>query len=194
MSDSPRVRKARQVVPVPTLRVTRGVLAGTVIRLDRDAGTVGRRDDNAYVLVEPRVSRVHARITREAGVVVVTDLNSSAGTWLNGERIEGSAAVHHGDRIGFGPVTATLEDPARAAASGESTDRYEFPDLTGPQLSPRQREVVSLMAAGLTNREIGEELGVTERTVKAYAGDLYDKLEVRNRAGAVAEAARLGLL
>ena len=42
--------------------------------------------------------------------------------------------------------------------------------------------------------EIGDELGVTERTIKAYAQELYDKLGVRNRAGAVAEAARLGML
>jgi DNA-binding NarL/FixJ family response regulator len=50
------------------------------------------------------------------------------------------------------------------------------------------------MAQGKTNNEIGAELGVTERTVKAYAQELFDKLGARNRAGAVAEAARLHLL
>jgi DNA-binding NarL/FixJ family response regulator len=54
--------------------------------------------------------------------------------------------------------------------------------------------VLELMAEGMTNAEIGDQLGVTERTVKAYAQELYDKLGVRNRAGAVAEAAKLGLL
>jgi hypothetical protein len=44
--------------------------------------------------------------------------------------------------------------------------------------------VLELMAEGMTNSEIGEQLGVTERTVKAYAQELYDKLGVRNRAGA----------
>lgn len=194
MSETQEVRKASKVVPVPTLRIAEGVLAGTVIRLVADTATVGRRRDNTHVLADPRVSRVHARITRETGSTFVTDLGSSAGTWVNDERVEGAAAIHHGDTVSFGPVTARFEDPARAATREDTTDRYEFPDLTGPQLSPRQHEVVGLMAAGMTNREIGAELGVTERTVKAYAGELYEKLGVRNRAEAVATAARLGLL
>ncbi|NIX20517.1 MAG: hypothetical protein GWN07_12050 [Actinobacteria bacterium] len=54
--------------------------------------------------------------------------------------------------------------------------------------------MLELMAEGMTNSEIGARLGVTERTVKAYAQELYDRLGVRNRAGAVAEAARHGIL
>ena len=46
----------------------------------------------------------------------------------------------------------------------------------------------------LTNNEIGTRLGITERTVKAYAQELYTKLGVRNRASAVAGAIDAGLL
>ena len=60
-------------------------------------------------------------------------------------------------------------------------------------LTEREREVVSLMAAGATNREIAERLFLSPHTVKEHTSTLYRKLEVRNRAEAVRRAERLGL-
>ena len=189
------VQKAQKIVPVPTLHFGEGALAGRVVRLDRDVATLGRREDNAYVVPDPRVSRVHAEVRREASAVIITDLGSSAGTKINGTTLEGPRVLRHGDKVSFGPVTASFEDPAAASEADDATIVFDVPEVeTGPHLSPRQEQVLELMAGGMTNSEIGEQLGVTERTVKAYAQELYDKLGVRNRAGAVAEAARLGLL
>jgi DNA-binding CsgD family transcriptional regulator len=189
------VQKAQKVVPVPTLHFAEGPLAGRVLRLERDVATLGRREDNAYVVPDPRVSRVHAEVRREASAVIVTDLGSSAGTKVNGVPIDGPKVIRHGDKISFGPVTASFEDPAAASEAEDATMVFEVPAVdAGPHLSPRQQQVLELMAKGMTNAEIGTQLGVTERTVKAYAQELYDKLGVRNRAGAVAEAAKLGLL
>lgn len=50
------------------------------------------------------------------------------------------------------------------------------------------------MAEGLTNRQIGGELGISERTVKAYAGEIYSLLEAANRANPVAAGLDHGLL
>ena len=195
MAQQPSVKKAAKVVPLPTFTFRNGPIAGKAIQIDREDGTLGRRDDNAYVLSDLRVSRVHAQIRREAGSIIVTDLGSSAGTKVNGEDIQGPRVLRHGDRVSFGPVDALFEDPAMAAQHEDSTVVLEIPRIdTGPHLSPRQQQVLELMAEGLTNNEIGDRLGVTERTVKAYAQELYDKLGVRNRAGAVAEAAKHGLL
>lgn len=189
------VKKARKIVPLPTLTFRNGPLSGKSLQLDQSEGTLGRRDDNSYILPDPRVSRVHASLRKEAGAVILTDLGSSAGTKVNGEEVNGPRVLRHGDRIAFGPVEAVFEDPAMAAQQEDVTMVLEVPKVeTGPHLSPRQQQVLELMAEGMTNNEIGEELGVTERTVKAYAQELYDKLGVRNRAGAVAEAAKLGLL
>ena len=127
--------------------------------------------------------------------MILTDLGSSAGTKVNTEEINGPVVLSHGDRVAFGPVECTFEDPAAAANAEDETMVFEIPKVeTGPHLSPRQQQVLELMAEGMTNNEIAEQLGVTERTVKAYAQELYDKLGVRNRAGAVAEAAKHGLL
>jgi ATP/maltotriose-dependent transcriptional regulator MalT len=64
----------------------------------------------------------------------------------------------------------------------------------GPPLSDREREVLTHIAAGETNREIGERLHLSPHTVKEHTSALYRKLGVRNRAGAVQRAQRLGLL
>ena len=191
------VQKAKKVVPVPTLHFSEGTQAGRTIRLDAEVGTIGRREDNTYVLQDPRVSRVHAELRRVASAVIVTDLDSSAGTSVNGEPITGPRSLQHGDRVAFGPVVTVFEDPAVAAQHEDATLVLTMPkmeDLDAPHLSKRQLEVLHGMAQGKTNSEIGAELGVTERTVKAYAQELFDKLGARNRAGAVAEAARLHLL
>jgi DNA-binding CsgD family transcriptional regulator len=180
---------------VPTLRFSSGAMAGTAIRIDEEEGTIGRREDNSYVLADPQVSRVHARVSKRGGSVIVADLGSSGGTHLNGERIEGPFVVNHGDVIRFGTVECRFEDPATAANNEAPTMVFDVPKIeTGPSLSPRQQEVLELIAEGMTNSEIGDQLGITERTVKAYAQELYDKLAVRNRAGAVAEGVKHGLL
>ena len=58
------------------------------------------------------------------------------------------------------------------------------------QLSEREREVLTLLAQGLRNREIGERLFISESTVKTHVRHVLEKLQTRNRAEAAALAAR----
>jgi LuxR family maltose regulon positive regulatory protein len=61
-------------------------------------------------------------------------------------------------------------------------------------LSPREMEVLALIAQGLSNREIGERLFIALSTVKGHNRSIYGKLQVRRRTEAVARARELGLL
>ena len=61
-------------------------------------------------------------------------------------------------------------------------------------LSEREREVLTLIANGATNREAAGRLFVSEATIKTHLLHIYEKLGVRDRAGAVGEAYRRGLL
>jgi len=63
-----------------------------------------------------------------------------------------------------------------------------------PLLTEREREVLDLIAAGSTNREIAEQLYLSPHTVKEHTSAVYRKLEARNRAEAVQRAQRVGLL
>jgi ATP/maltotriose-dependent transcriptional regulator MalT len=62
------------------------------------------------------------------------------------------------------------------------------------RLSEREREVLDLVAAGYSNRDIGERLVVTSHTAKYHVTSLLNKLGVNTRAEAVARAAGLGLI
>ncbi len=61
-------------------------------------------------------------------------------------------------------------------------------------LSQRELEVLGLIAAGLTDREIARRLVLSPLTVKVHARNIYDKLDVGNRTQAAARGRALGLL
>jgi DNA-binding NarL/FixJ family response regulator len=67
-------------------------------------------------------------------------------------------------------------------------------DQPSTLLTEREQEVLDLIAAGSTNREIAEHLYLSPHTVKEHTSALYRKLQARNRAEAVQRAQRIGLL
>lgn len=60
--------------------------------------------------------------------------------------------------------------------------------LSGSTLSPRQREILSLVARGMSNSEIAVELGLSITTVRTHLEHIFDRLDVSNRTAAVAKA------
>jgi LuxR family maltose regulon positive regulatory protein len=81
-----------------------------------------------------------------------------------------------------------------AAFVGDQTLAAQATTALPEPLSQREREVVKLIAAGLTNREIAETLIISPETVKKHTGAIYRKLGVSNRTEAAARARELGLL
>jgi len=61
-------------------------------------------------------------------------------------------------------------------------------------ITPREHEILVLIAEGLSNREIGERLFVSENTVKTHSSRLFDKLGVNRRVQAVQKGRELGLI
>ena len=61
-------------------------------------------------------------------------------------------------------------------------------------ITPREHEILGLIAQGLSNREIGERLFVSENTVKTHSSRLFDKLGVNRRVQAVQKGRDLGLI
>ncbi len=81
-----------------------GPLKGQTIELKAPAVTIGRQEDNTIILNDPKVSRHHARIDTVKGQVYLTDLKSTAGSYVNGKRIN-RVLLKEGDRVEFYPST-----------------------------------------------------------------------------------------
>ncbi|MFD9949946.1 response regulator [Nonomuraea sp. NPDC059023] len=96
------------------------------------------------------------------------------------ELLRGAQAAARGESVLSPTVAARLMNRMRAPA----------PQL----LSPRELEVLELVAAGNTNREAAARLFITEATVKSHLLNIYTKLGVNDRAAAVTEAFHRGLL
>ena len=80
--------------------------------------------------------------------------------------------------------------PSRVGRAG----RLEAAEGEAVLLSEREREVLALVARGLTDREISEQLVISPHTVHRHVANVRQKLGSTSRSAAVAEAARLGLL
>lgn len=101
----------------------------------------------------------------------------------------------------------TLFDTIRAASRGETllkpeimsrvlsqTNRPKTESNESIHLTERELEVLASVARGERSKEIANQLGISERTVKAHLANIYDKLGVDSRAAAIAVAAQKGIL
>ena len=110
---------------------------------------------------------------------------------------------------GIVPRAAPVEDIAAAIDAAAKGVPYVAPGLLGalsgtirpalgavdgPMLSPREREVLVLLAEGRSNREIAATMAVTVATVKTHLVHVYAKLGAGNRNEALGQALTLGLL
>ncbi|MFQ5593715.1 MAG: response regulator [Anaerolineae bacterium] len=89
-------------------------------------------------------------------------------------------------------VTPTLAAGLLQEMTGTSP-RPQFPNTTLDELTERELEILELVAAGCTNREIGQRLHLAEKTVKHYMTNILQKLHVRNRVEAALLAQKAGV-
>jgi predicted component of type VI protein secretion system len=88
-------------MPVVTFQVVEGVDRGRVFRDLPTPVTVGREEGNVVRLNDERVSRFHAKVQADSGEIILTDLESTNGTRVNGNVIQ-IRRLRPGDRIGVG--------------------------------------------------------------------------------------------
>jgi DNA-binding CsgD family transcriptional regulator len=88
---------------------------------------------------------------------------------------------------------AAPDEPADATLIGSAIAGAQRGDGESA-LTPREQEVVWLLAEGLSNKAIARRLGISVHTAKFHVGQLLDKLDATGRTDAVAHAARLGVI
>jgi pSer/pThr/pTyr-binding forkhead associated (FHA) protein len=98
-----------QAGPLATLLVTGGALKGQRFPIKTPVINLGRADYNDLVLPDPSVSTAHAKIQRREGVWVLVDLDSTNGTFVDGERVAGETPIAPGASVRVGDVPLIFE-------------------------------------------------------------------------------------
>jgi two-component system NarL family response regulator len=205
-TDRPRIRV---VVFDDHQMIREGIVA--LLRMHDDLEVVGEAGDGAaaielYRQLQPDVALVDLRMPVKDGVAVIRELRAEfrnsrllvLTTYDSEDDV--SRALQAGARgyVLKGASRTTLTDAIRAVHAGR---RYIPPDLADrvlprpadEELSEREMEVLAGIAAGLNNREIGDQLDISESTVKSHLNHLFAKLGVTDRTKALVVALRRGL-
>jgi len=133
-------------------------------------------------------TRVLVLTTYETDDHILAAIEAGASGYLlkaapQAEILAGIRAVAAGETVLAPSIAAKLVSRVRAGASAAQ-----------PQLSPRELEVLRLVAAGRSNPEIARSLFIGEATVKTHLLHVFEKLEVNDRTRAATRAMELGVL
>jgi hypothetical protein len=185
----------------PQIEVISGVHSRR-LDVEADRSTIGKAAENDIAVADdPTASHLHAVIERFPAGWCVTDLGSSNGTWVNGERIWASRRLRHGDEIRVGRTRLVFRDPL--APAGAATEAEQGP----PALTARERDVLLALCRPLLDRDlftepaptraIADELVITPAAVKQHLAHLYEKFGIapgddQRRARLANEALRRG--
>lgn len=151
----------------------------------------------ALMLVDQRLpdgvgSELVRELRRRQVMTPAVLMTANAETGFNEVAKEAGA---QGSFLKTGKADELLSTLAAVAAGGSSFDiRHPTRPPGRSALSPRERDVLRLVAAGSTNRDVAAQLSIGEETVKTLLARIFAKLGVRRRAEAVSEAHKLGLL
>ncbi len=147
----------------------------------------------------PDPARALGRVADAGGLPAAAVVLVPEGTSF--DELVGSGARGAALRRAEGALLAAL---VRAVAAGLwAFDPALAPEPPAPRvgppppaerLTPRESEVLALLADGLSNKQIGVELGISDHTVKFHVNAILDKLGAETRTEAVVRAARLGLV
>jgi pSer/pThr/pTyr-binding forkhead associated (FHA) protein len=98
-----------QMAPLASLLVRSGTLKGRRLPVKVPVVNIGRADFNDVVIADPSVSTSHAKLQRRDDVWILSDLGSTNGTFVEGERLSGEVALGPGTTVKFGEVAVLFE-------------------------------------------------------------------------------------
>jgi ABC-type multidrug transport system ATPase subunit/pSer/pThr/pTyr-binding forkhead associated (FHA) protein len=147
------------------------VLETQAVRFAGGRLTIGRDERNDLPLEHPNVSRFHAELVTQDGKVVVRDLGSRNGTWVDGELVEGAALIAAGSQISIGPYRLHFDGAELVARDDRGAMRLA---AVGVSVSVGDKQILAPMDLALEPGEfvavIGESGAGKSTLLKALAG------------------------
>ena len=110
---------------MPRLVVLSEGMTGRAHELKVDKTTIGRVDDNSFPIPEGSISSHHCEILMRGAEIVVKDLNSTNGTFINGQQLSGEGVLKPGQILRLGQIEMRLETDETKSTSGK-----KLPDQT----------------------------------------------------------------
>ena len=125
-----RLKQTMHGAPAPVLAnflVRSGALKGQRLVVKTPVANIGRADYNDLMIPDESVSTSHAKLQRREGVWVLVDLDSTNGTFVDGERVKGETPLSPGVTVRFGDISLVFEptDDAAGVAKGGGTRMME---------------------------------------------------------------------
>lgn len=102
-------RPSASTGPIATFLIRSGSLKGQRLTVRVPVVNIGRAEYNDLVIAEDSVSGSHAKLQRREGVWVLTDNDSTNGTWVDGERVQGEVMLGPGSVVRFGEISVLFE-------------------------------------------------------------------------------------
>lgn len=222
MACGDRVSEPLRVLLVDDHEIVRAGLTAMLARFPGQVevvGSAGELDEAVQAVLDfaPEIVLCDMRLRRSSGldvcaaihqvapavkVVIMTvyddeqylyeALRAGAAGYLT-KRADGPELIRHLENVHAGEVVIDPALAGRVATAAAHLASGEFWPGARLGLTQRESEVLALLVAGLSNRGIASRLVVSEDTVKTHLRGLYRKLEVNDRAAAVAAALREGL-
>jgi pSer/pThr/pTyr-binding forkhead associated (FHA) protein len=152
---------------------------------------IGRARECAIRVVDDKVSRQHAKIWERSGLVFIRDLNSSNGTFVDGQRVTrctlvSGKSVHIGDLTlevvsSLTQVRTRMKDRLSSSTIQQALPG-RAPDPRVESLSDGQRLVLRLLVQGASEKQAAAALCLSYHTIHTHVKQIYRQLHVRSRA------------
>src|SRR6266496_6521076 len=128
-------------------------MTGRTHELKVDKTTIGRVEDNTFQIAEPSVSSHHCELLRRGSDIVVKDLNSTNGTFINGEKVADEAVLKAGQVLRLGQIEMRLES-----------------ETTPPSPPSKKVDQAMVMQRGVSLNELeqGPRTGAFDTTSKVF--------------------------
>jgi DNA-binding NarL/FixJ family response regulator len=190
----PDVSIVGEVDNAPDAIAAASALAPDLAVMDLDLADVDGPELLRFLRAAGFAGHVVAVSERTDGSTVLEAIRQGIDAYLvkpDGLRRIGDAIrrVRNGERV----IDASVEQAAVVELGRFARQARESSQVAN-SLTPREGEILKLLAEGLTMRQIGRRLSISPRTVETHLAKLYRKLAVRTRVQAIARGASLGLI
>jgi DNA-binding CsgD family transcriptional regulator len=148
---------------------------------------IGRSKDCNLTLSSKEISREHAEILRLGTSLMIRDVGSTNGTFINNNRITQSTSIRNGDIIHFGNIEFriitkneidsdeyTQKRPYKETQKNENFVEYH-------KLTMREKDVLFYLLEGLATKQIAKKLNISDGTAKNYVLSIFKKTNVHSR-------------